>query len=135
MPILLTTYDPDEHGGQRKNLKPSFSAKALREFELSMDKLYALWKKRLLDLTDDKETVKLNLNEWVNFLAFDLIAEFVFGKPFGLTEKGEDFLDLITSMEQRGTAANTIGVLPLWIRPYVPWIPFDSFWRSSVTSI
>lgn len=135
MPILLTTYDADEHSEQRKNLSPAFSPKALREFEPSMNEIYMSWKRRLLDLLRDDTAVKLNLNEWINYLAFDLIAEFAFGKPFGFVENGEDFLDLITSMDQRGTTVNAFGVLPMWIRPYMPHVPFDSFWRSSVTCI
>ncbi|KAK4498099.1 hypothetical protein PRZ48_010755 [Zasmidium cellare] len=107
--ILLTTYDVDEHAEQRRNFAPAFSARALREFEPSMDQLYVVWKKRLLGLFDQNEAATVNLNEWVTFLAYDLIAEFVYGKPFGFIEKGEDFLDMITGLDRRSTTIALSG--------------------------
>jgi hypothetical protein len=38
-------------------------------------------------------------------------------------------------VEERLTFVNAIGVLPLSIRPYVPYMPFGFFWRSSLSSI
>lgn len=75
------------------------------------------------------------MSDWVNLLAFDAIAEFSFGKPFGFLEKGRDSEGLMKALEMRGMVANTLGVLPLWMRPYMPWIPFDKFWKASAQSI
>ena len=63
------------------------------------------------------------------------VADFVFGKPFGFINAGSDFLNLITTVDGRGTCVNALGALPIWLRPWMAYMPFDAFWRQQTSSM
>lgn len=65
-----------------------------------------------------------------NFLAFDVVASFAFGSPFGFVETGEDTDGLIQIIDARGEFMNAIGSLSSILRPLMRYHPFDSFWRQ-----
>lgn len=135
MSALIANMDAEDHARHRKDLQPAFSLQSIRSFELHMNKHILGLKEVLLGMFDGSETVSLDLNPWINFQAFDIISDFVFGKPFGFGEAREDSFNLMQVMEERLTIGNAIGVLPTWIRPYLPYVPFDPFWHASLASI
>jgi benzoate 4-monooxygenase len=67
-----------------------------------------------------------------NFLAFDVVGSFAFGEPFGFLTKGYDHMDLISTMDQRGEVLNALGTVPVWIRPFMKYVIFDSFWYNGL---
>ena len=67
-----------------------------------------------------------------NFLAFDVIGSFAFGRSFGFIEAGEDFCDLVRTIDVRGEVLNALGVLPLWVRPWMKYNVFDKFWSDGL---
>ncbi|KAF8989594.1 hypothetical protein BDQ17DRAFT_460308, partial [Cyathus striatus] len=71
---------------------------------------------------------------WFNYLAFDIISDLAYGKPFGMVEKGEDITEVaipgsktgkmkripaIQIFNDHGEFTGSMGVLPLWLRPLV----------------
>lgn len=76
-----------------------------------------------------------------NFLAFDVISDYSFGKSFGFLDKERDHLNLIATVDKRGEVLNAIGHLPKVFRPVMKYLIFDQFWpsglkaTSSLTSI
>ena len=67
-----------------------------------------------------------------NFLAFDVIGSFAFGRSFGFIEKGNDPYNLIHTIDVRGEVLNALGTLPTWMRPLAKYNFFDSFWSSGL---
>lgn len=67
-----------------------------------------------------------------SFLAFDVIGSFAFGRSFGFIEAGEDFCDLIRTIDVRGEVLNALGVLPPWMRPWMKYNVFDRFWSDGL---
>lgn len=67
-----------------------------------------------------------------SFLAFDVIASFSFGEPFGFVKKGEDPYGLIETIDTRGEVVNALGSLPPSVRPLMKYHPLDSFWTSGL---
>lgn len=134
---IVSLDSVEVHRDMRKDMSPAFSARALREFEPRMSKYHQLFKESLLNQLKGMkdEEVEVDMNLWTNLLAFDIIADFSFGKPFGFLEKGRDDEGLMWALAKRGTVANALGVLPTWVRPYMHLIPFDSFWKASAASI
>ena len=134
-PPIIGVIDKHAHSQLRKDLTPAFSPQSLRDFEDHMSETLLRLKRRLLGNLDICSEASLDLNKWINLLAFDIVAEFAFGKPFGFLERGYDFLELMDAMNGRLNCANALGVLPVWIKPYMKYIPFDTFWRASATSL
>lgn len=129
-PPLLAIVDADEHKEQRRNMNPAFSARSLREFEPQMSKYYRLFRQRLMTAYTKSPKSAIDLNEWVNFLAFDLIGHFSFGTSFGFLESGSDFLGMMKSIDARLKSAAAAGVLPVWLQSCMPYMPYDKFWRA-----
>jgi benzoate 4-monooxygenase len=48
---------------------------------------------------------------WFNYLAFDIIGDLAFGKPFGMLERGEDIAEVKLSPDSKPTYAPAIEVL------------------------
>ena len=117
-PVVFNTRNVREHQRKRKCMKPAFSARALSKFEPYMDDELCKWKLKIFEMTEDPDPVTVDLVTWskwstflgscvkcpklelmmvttANFLAFDVIWSFAFGKPFGFIEAGEYFCDLI----------------------------------------
>lgn len=61
-----------------------------------------------------------------------MIGSFAFGRSFGFIEAGEDFCDLIRTIDVRGEVLNALGVLPPWIRPWMKYNVLDKFWSEGL---
>lgn len=70
-------------------------------------------------------------------LAFDIIGDLAFGKPFGMLDSGEDlapvqvqgsnkteYLPAIQILNRRGEYSATLGVVPPFLRPFAKRLPF-----------
>jgi benzoate 4-monooxygenase len=67
-----------------------------------------------------------------NYLAFDVIGSFSFGRPFGFIEKGNDPYNLIHTIDMRGETLNALGSLTPWLRPLMKYHFLDPFWPSGL---
>ena len=67
-----------------------------------------------------------------NYLAFDVIGSFAFGRSFGFTETGKDPYNLISTIDTRGEVLNALGTVPAWLRPYMKYNYLDTFWSSGL---
>lgn len=152
-PVLFNIHDSKIHQRKRKYMNPAFSARALTDFEPIMDSELLKWKNQVLKMVSGVDSAKVDFAVWstlkcffkdhlgltgltyyfsANFLAFDVIGSFAFGKPFGFIEKGHDPYNLIQTIDTRGEVLNALGNLPLWIRPYMKYNRFDPFWSDGL---
>jgi benzoate 4-monooxygenase len=82
----------------------------------------------------------------VNYLAFDIIADLAFGKPFGMLESGADMAEVKTHpnkpaiyapaveiMNRRGEVSATLGCLP-GLKPYAKYLP-DAFFSQGLEAV
>lgn len=67
-----------------------------------------------------------------NFLAFDVISDYSFGKSFGFLDKERDDLNLIATVDARGEVLNALGHLPNFLRPAMKYFVFDQFWPNGL---
>ncbi|KAH7082879.1 cytochrome P450 [Paraphoma chrysanthemicola] len=131
-PVVFTCRDVKMHQQKRKHVNPAFSAKALAEFEPAMDSEILGWKKNLSTIAKSKR-IPLTFQYGVpNYLAFDVIARFAFGTPFGFVEQGKDPHNLISTIDTRGEVLNALGTLPPSIRPWMRYNYLDPFWSSGL---
>ncbi|KAF5856049.1 hypothetical protein ETB97_007992 [Aspergillus alliaceus] len=71
----------------------------------------------------------VDFSVWTNYLAFDVIGSFSFGKPFGFIEKSDNPYGLIQAIDERGEVLNALGSTPSWLRPLLKYHPLDLFWK------
>ncbi|EMD84995.1 hypothetical protein COCC4DRAFT_154476 [Bipolaris maydis ATCC 48331] len=128
-PVVFNTRSVAEHTRKRKYINPSFSAKALSDFEPHMDKELLNWKLQLLKLCQGGSP-NVDFAVWTNYLAFDVVASFSFGEPFGFVKKGMDEYSLIQIIDARGEFMNAIGSLSPTLRSIMKYNPFDNFWAK-----
>jgi benzoate 4-monooxygenase len=63
-PVIFNARDISLHQRKRKYLNPAFSARALSEFEPSMDVDLLLWKRKLLAMTELTQSANLDFAIW-----------------------------------------------------------------------
>ena len=133
-PVTFTARDPKVHSMKRKYLNAGFSARALSAFEPRMDNNIRNLKRFLLDQTSREPKIKLDFSVWSNYLAFDVIADFAFGKPFGFLTSQRDPTHLIHTIDRRGEVLNALGHVPGWLRPCMKYLVVDKFWSEGLAA-
>lgn len=132
VPILFSAKETLFHSQRRKDLTPAFTKAAIRTFEPHMSNQIFQLKLALLRKVDENGgAAYLDFKPWANYLAFDVIADFVFGRPFGFIGTGSDFYNLIATIDNRMRCLNALGALPWWARSVATCIPFDPFWKMN----
>jgi len=72
-----------DHTRHRRILSPAFSDKSLRDQEPTITKHVAMLMRRLRERTG----TAVDLVDWFNYTAFDIIGDLTFGEPFGCLEE------------------------------------------------
>jgi len=84
---MFTERDPAIHREIRRSLSHAFSARALRDQEEVVLKYVSMFMTQLRTLGDNPRGI--NLNEWYNWLTFDIIGDLAFGESFGAIENAK----------------------------------------------
>lgn len=120
-PQLFSELDKTRHGLLRKRLSHAYSMTSIMKYEVYIQScLELLWFK--LDKVAGQGDV-VNMSEWSNAFAFDVIGELAYGKKLGHLETGEDVGGLRAAILQGFTMLSVLGHIPSqgWIvnNPYV----------------
>ncbi|KAH8198414.1 hypothetical protein TruAng_007398 [Truncatella angustata] len=94
----LLTYNPSDHARYRRILNPSFSEKAIREYEPAIHRNTDRMISRLFESVLD-EGPNLNITRWLQWLTFDMVADVVWGEPFDCITEGHSHPCLALSMD------------------------------------
>lgn len=146
---LFNTRDRAEHTRKRKLVSHTFAPKSVLEFEPYIHNNLELFVKqwdRIAATPAADGAGKLDCLSWFNYLAFDVIADLAFGKPFGMLASGADIAEVKASpnspaiyapaveiMNRRGEVSATLGCLPQ-LKPYAKWIP-DPFFSKGLQAV
>ncbi|KAI5360640.1 putative cytochrome P450 [Septoria linicola] len=113
---LFSATDPREHAFLRKRVATAYSMSTILSLE---DKIQGiadvLWQK-LHDLAAQGETV--NVGDWTNYFAFDVVGKLGLGDSLGLVEHGRDVNDIVRSVHGFFYISSNLGYLPgqkIWI--------------------
>lgn len=85
---LFNTRDRAEHTRKRKIVSHSFSQRSVAEFEPYIISTFGILLKKW-DALSEKQSGKawIQLLDWMNALAFDVIGDLAFGSTFGMLER------------------------------------------------
>ncbi|KAJ5861281.1 uncharacterized protein N7529_008591 [Penicillium soppii] len=104
-----------DHTRQKKLLTHAFSEKSLREQESLVMSYIDLFIRQLQTSANAKQP--LNLEEWLNFLTFDIIGDLAFGEPFGCLEESEyhPWVATIFKSIKTGAFLRAFSIYPLFV--------------------
>ncbi|KAL4724381.1 hypothetical protein ACLX1H_008995 [Fusarium chlamydosporum] len=146
---LFNTRDRAEHSRKRKIVSHTFAPKSVLEFEPYIRQNLEVFIKQWDRISSNKERDgygRVDCLNWFNFLAFDIIADLAFGKPFGMLASGADIAEVKASptsptiyapaveiMNRRGEVSATLGCLPQ-LKPYAKYLP-DPFFSQGLQAV
>ena len=93
----FSTLDEKYHDEQKKKVGGAYSLGQLLKMEPAVDSCVCLLMSRLSDLVSKDHSI--NLGEWLEFYAFDVIGEVTFSKKMGFLEQGKDVDGMIGRIE------------------------------------
>lgn len=143
---MFSTRDKGEHARKRRIVSHSFSMRSVAQFEQYMhenlERLLKQWDQRSENAAGSFATV--DASAWCNYLAFDVMGDLAFGKPFGMIQKAKDITEVRTKpdgpvtysaavslLDARGEINGVLGCIPALIQ-YARWIP-DPFFQKGLS--
>ncbi|KAF8756988.1 Cytochrome P450 monooxygenase [Rhizoctonia solani] len=146
---LFSTRNRAAHARKRKLVSAAFSLQNVLHFEPHVRRhirlFFAQWDLRAAKAA--KGSIEGARNGWsffnvpspdFNYLAFDIIGDLAFGKPFGMIPNQSDvlrYVPAISVLNGRGNYSASVGVLPVWIREWVRVMPWFAKGSQDVLSL
>ncbi|SJX60031.1 probable Benzoate 4-monooxygenase cytochrome P450 [Sporisorium reilianum f. sp. reilianum] len=160
---LFNTRDRAEHTRKRKIVSHTFAPKTIiafepfirREVQLLLERWDEFCAKAAKANTEGPRGIKgrawLDSLLWLNYFAFDTIGALAFGSTFGMLENGADeakveyedekgnkkvdYCSAVNIINERGEFSGTMGLAPVWMRPYLLKLPWFSRRLTSVKKL
>ncbi|KAF8206298.1 cytochrome P450 oxidoreductase [Mycena galopus ATCC 62051] len=111
-PNIFATRDPRHHRDDKRKVASSYTVQSLLQSEGAIDTCSALFLQRLEEFVAAGKPV--NLGEWLQYYAFDVVGEVTFATKFGFLEKGMDVDGMIAAIQGILTYASLCGQVPVW---------------------
>ena len=118
--FTLISADEESHQRLRKALAPAFAAKALHEQDGVVEHWAGFMMQRLRELevsaSIDGRPLVVDLVEWFNFVAFDIVGDLSFGDSFECLSRGRyhEWIEIMQSFK------GTLLALGLKYYPFLP---------------
>ncbi|OQV05442.1 hypothetical protein CLAIMM_10183 [Cladophialophora immunda] len=112
---LFTQRDEKIHAHKRRFVNNLYSLSSILESEQYIDACTATFMARLEAFARSGETI--DLGQWLQMYAFDVIGELFFGQAFGFMQNSHDYGGYINSLDILLPAVATACVLPSYVRP------------------
>jgi cytochrome P450 len=120
---LFSTQDPDEHKRFKRPVAQKFSMTSMRSMEYLVDPCGKIFTDAMVELQGEV----VDLGEWLQWYAFDVIGAITFSKRFGFMESRKDLGDVMVGLDvltKYGSMAGQISWLTrlsesVWLRGMV----------------
>ncbi|KAL4892892.1 cytochrome P450 [Aspergillus ambiguus] len=127
---LFSEQSIQAHSQKRRRLAGAYSMSALVTYEESVDMCNATLCRRLAEFAETQTPI--NIPDWMQFYAFDVIGEITTSQSFGFMEQGWDFNTILQSIHETMVYGSRVGVFPE-LHSWIAWfgritrkkIPFD----------
>jgi hypothetical protein len=113
---LFSARDVPYHRNLKSQVAQMFSMTNMRNYEPHVDDCNAIFSARLEEAASKNEV--LDLAEWLQWYAFDVIGNITFQRKFGFMERGEDVDKMIEGLDIGLNYVKVIGQYPE-LHPYV----------------
>ncbi|OWP00859.1 hypothetical protein B2J93_2552 [Marssonina coronariae] len=118
---LFSDMNPHRHAQQRRKFASLYSMSALLGYEPFVDNCTSLLTQRFSELS--RTDTVIDLQNWMQCYAFDVIGEITFAKRFGFLDHGEDKDGVCQAIDARGVYSTFVGMFPWihrWLYPMLP---------------
>jgi cytochrome P450 len=127
----FTQLDEKKHTYRRRMIQGIFSMTSVLESEKYIDNCTASFLEVLSEYAEKDEII--DLGEWMNMYAFDVIGELFFGRPFGFIKERTDFCGYLSAVDNLLPHSIRMGVLYAWMRPIqFLMVPFSSSLQAGI---
>ncbi|KAF1948861.1 cytochrome P450 [Byssothecium circinans] len=116
-PDTFTCIDEKEHTRYRRIVAPVYSLANVLRHEDYVGKCTALFLERMAEFADRK--VRVDIGEWCQMYAFDVVGELSFGNMFGFMEKGIDVGGWIAALDALMPVLCVAAIAPSYYRPLI----------------
>ena len=108
MPSMFSTTDPAYHKSLKQPVSQKFSMTSIRSFEPYVDQCSDIF------ITEMRTKVgqRVELADWCQYYAFDVIGSITFQRRFGFMEQGRDVDNMMAAIWKVLTYAGIIGQVP-----------------------
>ncbi|CAG7930638.1 unnamed protein product [Penicillium olsonii] len=107
---LFSTRDVSYHRVQRRNIANAYSLSSLLETESAIDSCTSIFMTQMSKFADKKTPV--DLGNWLQYYAFDVVGEVTFSKKLGFLEEGRDVDNIMESIHGNLVYASLCGQIP-----------------------
>ncbi|KOS37959.1 hypothetical protein ACN38_g11242 [Penicillium nordicum] len=109
---LFTDRDPRRHSANRRKVASLYSMTSLVQMESCVVECSTLLIQKLTEFAESGRP--LNLQQWMQYYAFDVIGLITVNKRFGFLDSGTDQNSLIAALHAYLTFAANVGVYAEW---------------------
>ncbi|KAJ5660932.1 uncharacterized protein N7484_000304 [Penicillium longicatenatum] len=126
---IFTEIREKVHSGKKRYAVPPYSLASVKKQNQQIEGITL----DLLAIMDSvavkNHTETFDLGSWLHFLAFDVLAQFAFDRPFGFLKQGRDVDQFISSISQSTYESSFLGQIPKLERltrsnPLWKYVPF-----------
>ncbi|KAK5044698.1 hypothetical protein LTR84_010590 [Exophiala bonariae] len=116
-PDHFSNTDEKLHAERRRIVNQVYTLSNVLQSEMYIDKCSALFIQRLGEYVDAGKII--DLGDWLQMYAFDVIGELYFGKMFGFMEQRTDYESYIASLDMLVPLITLAAVAPSYTRPLI----------------
>ncbi|KAL4971084.1 cytochrome P450 [Aspergillus stella-maris] len=107
----FTLRDVKKHAAVRRLFANNYTMSSMIHYEAYVDMCIRTFENSLEKRSDEKQ--KMDMGNWLQYYAFDVIGNITFGKSFGFVEKGEDINGMMAEIDQANLYGSLGGIFPL----------------------
>ncbi|OQV03644.1 hypothetical protein CLAIMM_08662 [Cladophialophora immunda] len=116
-PDHFSQRDEKVHAERRRIISHVYSLTNILRSEPYIDNCSNLFMQRMGEYADAEEIV--NLGEWLQMYAFDVVGELFFGKMFGFMQERHDHENFIASLDLLLPFLSATSVIPSYLRTFL----------------
>ncbi|RAL10282.1 cytochrome P450 [Aspergillus homomorphus CBS 101889] len=113
-PDHFSAIDEQLHAKRRRIVNQMYSMTKVLQAEKYVDNCMDHLLEKFEELAQQGATI--DFYQWARMYAYDVVGEFFFGRPFGLLQKGHDFLGYTTATDFLIPVMAVAGVMPSYVR-------------------
>ena len=114
MTSTFAEIDPAAHSQIKSRVSQIYSMSSMRHLEPMIEDCTKLFMETMSELSDHP----VNLGEWLQFYAFDVIGAITFNRRFGFLEERRDISHMIEGLDTGAYYITHVGQLPE-LHPYI----------------
>lgn len=129
MPSMFSVRNPAEHQKLRRSVAQKFSMSSIKSLEPFADECSKIF----IDAMEDLQGQRVDLGQWLQWYAFDVIGAITFQQRFGFMEQRKDVQNMISDLEAGLQYAGIVSQVPalhslmignIWVGKFLAAQPF-----------